>query len=124
MSRSGVALLAMLGAAALACAGAAAKSAVTAIAVAAEPARPAESGARDSAATQGPLAIGATVYDAAGAKVGQITRLTTDKHGRSVAEIRNNEDLYSIPVEVLYSRGGDAFSTETLEELRRGGAAH
>jgi hypothetical protein len=94
-------------------------------AVAAEPsrARPAESGARDSAATVGPLAIGAVVADRNGEEIGQVTRLTTDAGGRSVVEVRNNEDLYSIPVEQLFAHGGRAFSVMTLERLKHSAAA-
>jgi len=56
----------------------------------AEPARPVESGGHDSAATVGPLAIGAEVHDGAGALIGHVTRLTTDQAGRSVAQVRDN----------------------------------
>jgi hypothetical protein len=95
-------------------------------AVAAEPgrARPAESGARDSAATVGPLAIGALVRDRNGEEVGHVTRLTTDRSGESVVEVRHNEDLYSIPVEQLYAHGATAFSVMTLERLKHSAAAH
>jgi hypothetical protein len=95
-------------------------------AVASEPgrARPAESGARDSAATTGPLAIGALVTDRNGEEIGHVTRLTTDANGRSVVEVRHNEDLYSIPVDVLYAHGGTAFSVMTLERLKHSAAAH
>jgi ABC-type transporter Mla subunit MlaD len=124
MTRHGVAIAAALGAAVLAVAGAAAKSAVPATAVAAEPARPAESGAHDSAATLGPLAIGATVTDRTGVEIGHVTRLTTDKQGRSVAEVRHDEDVYSIPVADLFSRHGAALSRISLEQLKRSGMAH
>jgi hypothetical protein len=95
-------------------------------AVAAEPgrARPAESGAHDSAATLGPLAIGALVTDRNGEEVGRVTRLTTDAKGRSVVEVRHNEDLYSIPVDTLYTHGGGAFSVVTLERLKHSAEAH
>jgi hypothetical protein len=95
-------------------------------AVSAQPdrARPAESGAHDSAATLGPLAIGAPVTDPTGAEIGRVTRITTDKNGHSVVEVRNNEDVFSIPAEVLRTHGGDAFSAETLDELKHSAAAH
>ena len=50
--------------------------------------------------------------------------LTTDANGRSVVEVRHNEDLYSIPVDVLYAHGGTAFSVMTLERLKHSAAAH
>jgi ABC-type transporter Mla subunit MlaD len=124
MNRAGVATAATLGAAVLAGAGATATAAVPVVAVAREPARPAESGASDSAATLGPLAIGAEVTDRAGAKIGHVTRLTTDKQGRAVAEVRNNEDVYSIPLEDLFPRGRAAFSSLSLGELKHNGMAH
>ena len=83
-------------------------------------ARPAESGGHSSAATIGPLAIGSKVRDAAGAEIGHVTLLTTDKAGRSVARVRQGEDVYTIPVADLYARDGAAFTTLTLAELRRG----
>jgi hypothetical protein len=103
---------------------AAAETGVTAVAAEPGRARPAESGARDSAATMGPLAIGARVTDRNGQEIGRVTRLTTDSGGRSVVEVRNNEDLYSIPVELLYAHGGAAFSVVTLERLKHSAAAH
>jgi hypothetical protein len=103
---------------------AAANPDVTAVTAAPGRARPTESGARDSAATLGPLAIGALVTDRNGAEIGRVTRLTTGKNGRSVVEVRSNEDLFSIPVDVLYTHGGRAFSSETLDELKHSGAAH
>jgi len=99
---------------------AAAIAAVPATVASAGPARPAESGARDSAATLGPLAIGADVRDATGADIGHVTRLTTDKAGRRVAEVRNGEATYAIPVDNLYARDGAAFSTVTLDALKHG----
>ncbi|HWF77020.1 MAG TPA: hypothetical protein VN694_07550 [Caulobacteraceae bacterium] len=84
------------------------------------PARPPESGAHDSAAMLGPLAIGADVRDSGGADIGHVTRLTTDKQGRQVAEIRDGEAVYAIPIEYLYARGGAAFSTVTLDALKHG----
>jgi hypothetical protein len=98
----------------------AALAAVPAVAAAAGPARPPESGARDSAATLGPLAIGADVRDSTGADLGHVTRLTTDKAGRQVAEIRDGESVYAIPIEYLYARDGAAFSTVTLDALKHG----
>ena len=103
---------------------AAAETAVTAVAATPGRARPAESGARDSAATVGPLAIGALVSDRNGQEIGHVTRLTTDAKGDSVVEVRNNEDLYSIPVEQLFAHGGAAFSVMTLERLKHSAAAH
>jgi hypothetical protein len=103
---------------------AAAETGVTAVAAEPGRARPAESGARDSAATMGPLAIGALVTDRNGEEIGHVTRLTTDSGGRSVVEVRSNEDLYSIPVELLYAHGGSAFSVVTLERLKHSAAAH
>jgi hypothetical protein len=97
---------------------------VTAVDMDAGRARPAESGGRDSAATLGPLAIGARVTDGAGAEIGHVTRLTTGKDGRSVAEVRQDEDVYVIPVGELHARDGAAFTTVTLDQLKRDGAAH
>lgn len=108
---------AALGAAALPAAGLAE---VPATAAQAGPARPPESGAHDSAATRGPLAIGADVRDSSGADIGHVTRLTTDKHGRRVADVRDGETVYAIPVEDLFARDGAAFSTITLDALKHG----
>ena len=125
MTRPGAALSAALVAAPLASAGvAAADTGLTAVAVQPGRARPAESGARDSAATLGPLAIGALLRDRNGAEIGHVTRMTTDKDGRSVAEVRHDEDLFSIPTAMLYSHGGKAFSSQTLDELKHSAAAH
>jgi hypothetical protein len=115
--RRGPIWAAALGAAALP---AVALGAVPATTAQAGPARPPESGAHDSAATLGPLAIGADVRDSAGADIGHVTRLNTDKQGRRVAEVRDGESVYAIPIEDLYSRGGAAFSTVTLEALKHG----
>lgn len=95
-------------------------AAVPATTAQAGPARPPESGARDSAATLGPLAIGADVRDAAGSDIGHVTRLTTDPDGRQVAEVRDGESLYTIPIENLFARDGAAFSTVTLDALKHG----
>ena len=95
-------------------------AAVPAVLAKAEPARPVESGAHDSAATLGPLAIGADVRDSTGADIGHVTRLTADKTGRQVAEVRDGEAVYSIPLDNLYARGGAAFSTVTLDALKHG----
>ena len=95
-------------------------AAVPATTALAGPARPPESGARDSAATLGPLAIGADVRDATGADIGHVTRVTTDKTGRSVAEVRDGESVYTIPIDDLYARRGAAFSTVTLDALKHG----
>ena len=95
-------------------------AAVPAVVAKAGPARPPESGAHDSAATLGPLAIGADVRDSTGADIGHVTRVTTDKQGRQVAEIRDNDAVYSIPIEFLYAKGGAAFSTVTLDALKHG----
>jgi hypothetical protein len=94
--------------------------AVSATTAQAGPARPPESGAHDSAATLGLLAIGADVRDATGADLGHITRLTTDKAGRQVAEMRDGEAVYAIPISHLYARDGAAFSTVTLDALKHG----
>jgi hypothetical protein len=118
-----VAVAAALALAVLASAGIA-RAGVTAVSVDAGRARPAESGGHDSAATRGPLAIGATVTDRTGAEIGHVTRLTTGKDGRSVAEIRHDEDVYVIPVDELYARDGAAFSTLTLDQLKQDAAAH
>ena len=95
-------------------------AAVPATVAKAEPARPPESGARNSAATVGPLAIGAEVRDLTGAEIGHVTRLTTDKAGRSIAQVRDNDDVYSIPVARLSTRGGAAVSEVTLDALKHG----
>ena len=115
---------AVLAAAVLGAAGVAvAHAAVSAVAARPERARPAESGARDSAATVGPLAIGAVVSDPNGAQIGRVTRMTTDKNGRSVVEVRSDEDVFSIPAAMLSTHGGRAVSAETLDQLKHGGAA-
>jgi len=125
MTRPGAALSAALVAAPLASAGvAAADTGLTAVAVQPGRARPAESGARDSAATLGPLAIGALVRDRNGAEIGHVTRMTTDKDGHSVAEVRHDEDLFSIPMDLLHAHRGKAFSSQTLDELKHSAAAH
>jgi hypothetical protein len=41
-----------------------------------------------------------------------------------MVELRQGEDVFSIPARTLYSRGGRAFSHETLEQLKHSGAAH
>ena len=97
-----------------------ASAGVRAVAAKAGPARPPESGSHDSAATVGPLAIGADVRDATGAEIGHVTRLTTDKEGRSIAQVRDNEDVYSIPLEQLSARHGVAVSNISLEALKHG----
>jgi hypothetical protein len=93
---------------------------LSAVKATAGPARPAESGASNSAATTGPLAIGSIVKDRAGATVGHIVRLTTDKRGVSVAQIRLGEDVFSVPVSELFSRGGEVLSTVSLDDLKQG----
>ena len=95
-------------------------AAVPATAARAGPARPVESGGHDSAATLGPLAIGASVRDATGADIGHVTRLTTDKAVRQVSAVRDGEATYSIPVDFLYARQGAAFSTVPLDALKKG----
>ncbi|MFI4934476.1 MAG: hypothetical protein ACHP7N_07645 [Caulobacterales bacterium] len=85
----------------------------------AQPAKSAESGARETAATSGPLAIGATVKDRDGVTLGHITRLTTDKAGVSVAQVRLGEDVLSIPVSDLFMKNGEVLSTLTRDELKR-----
>jgi len=125
MTRPGAAFSAALVATILANAGvAAADAGLTAVAVQPGRARPAESGAHDSAATLGPLAIGALVTDRNGAEIGRVTRMTTDKDGHSVTEVRHDEDLFSIPMNLLYTHGGKAFSWRTLDELKHSAAAH
>ena len=117
--------VAALAAAVLAQAGvAAADVGITAVPALPQRAQPAESGAHDSAATLGPLAIGASVTDSNGAEIGRVTRVTTDKNGRSVVEVRNDEDLFSIPAEALFTRGGKAYSVQTLDALKHSAAAH
>jgi hypothetical protein len=102
---------------------AAAQGDISATSVAQGPAKPAESGAKASAATLGPLAIGAEVRDSNGTEIGHLTLLTTDKDGRSVAKVRSGEDVYTIPVGDLYARQGGAISTLSLDELKHGGGA-
>jgi len=87
------------------------------------PARPTESGAHDTAATVGPLAIGATVTDPTGVEIGHIVLLTTDKDGRSVAKVRDNEDVFDIPADDLFVRRGVTFSRLPRATLKRGGGA-
>jgi hypothetical protein len=110
---------------ALAMAGASAASAQQVRAVVAEPqpARPAESGGRDSAATLGPLAIGSAVRDRDGALVGRLVLLTTDAHGVSVAKVRSDENVYLIPAADLFSRGDETLSTVGLADVQRQYAA-
>ena len=115
-----VLVAAILGYAGIAAAGAA----VSAVAALPGRARPVESGAHDSAATLGPLAIGALVSDPTGAPIGRVTRVTTDSVGRSVVELRSDEDLFSVPAGMISTHGGRAVSAETLDELKRAGAAH
>lgn len=98
-------------------------AAVAAVAAKAGPARPAESGAHDTAATVGPLAIGATVHDPSGAEIGHIVLITTDKYGRSVAKVRDNEDVFNVATDDLFARRGETFSRLTREALRRAGDA-
>jgi ABC-type transporter Mla subunit MlaD len=105
-------------------AGVAAAASVTAVAMEPGRARPRESGGHDSAATVGPLAIGAAVRDRNGIEIGHVTRLTTDRSGHSVAEVRQDEDVFWIPVDQLHASSGAAVSALTADELRRSGAAH
>ena len=49
-----------------------------------------------------------------------MTRLTTDAAGRRIAQVRDGETVYAIPIEHLYARGGAAFSTVTLDALKHG----
>ena len=124
MSPARAALAAALAAGVLIYAGtAAADVGVTAVAAQPGRARPAESGAHDSAATRGPLAIGAAVTDPNGLEVGRVTRVTTDKNGRSLVEVRLDEDVFSIPAADLYTHGGKAFSAQTLDQLKHTAAA-
>jgi len=97
--------------------------AVPAVAVKPDAARPLESGARNSAATIGPLAIGAPVKDPTGAEIGRIVLLTTDKRGRSIVKLRRDEDVFTVPADQPYTRGGAAFSRVALDALKRGGGA-
>jgi hypothetical protein len=113
-----------LAAAVLALAGTAASAEVPAVQVEAGPVRPNESGAHDSPATLGPMAIGAAVRDRAGAEIGHITRLTTDRQGRSIVEVRQNEDLYSIPLADLSAHDGEAVSSLDQAQLKRLGMSH
>jgi len=110
---------AALSAAVLALAGAAASAEVPAVQVEPGRAQPVESGAHDSSATVGPLAIGAAVREGGGAEIGHITRLTTDREGRSIAEVRENEELYSIPLSDLVARDGQAVSSLSRADLKR-----
>jgi hypothetical protein len=96
---------------------------VSAVPANVDPARPAESGAHDTAATVGPLAIGATVKDPSGVEIGHIVLLTTDKHGRSVARVRDNEDVFDIPIDELFVRQGVTYSRLPRAALERGGGA-
>jgi hypothetical protein len=97
--------------------------AVGAVAAQAGPARPTESGAHDSAATVGPLAIGAAVKDPSGLEIGHIVLLTTGGDGRSVAKVRDNEDVFDIPIDELFVRRGVTFSRLPRASLERGGGA-
>ena len=83
------------------------------------PAVPAESDAVDTAATVGPLAIGATIHDEAGALVGRVTLLTTDADGAAVAKVRNDEEVYRIPLADLVVRRGQVVSRIPLARLKR-----
>ena len=96
---------------------------VGAMSAKADPARPAESGGHDTAATVGPLAIGAVVKDPSGVEIGHVVLLTTDKHGRSVAKVRDNEDVFDIPTDDLFVRQGVTYSRLPRAALERGGGA-
>jgi hypothetical protein len=50
--------------------------------------------------------------------------LATDKTGRHVAEVRQNENLYSIPLAAISAEGGKAVSDMTADDLTASGAAH
>ncbi len=97
---------------------------VTAVKTTAGPVRAAESGAVDTAATVGPLAIGARVEDAAGAPLGNLARLTTDQSGASIAQVRQGQDVTYIPVSELTVRRGVLVSHLTAAELKAAGAVH
>jgi hypothetical protein len=94
---------------------------VTGVKSVAGPAHAAESGAVDTAATVGPLAIGAIVRDRQGETLGHITRLTTDKSNVAVVEIRMGVDVYAIPVSALFTSHGRVISTVTADDLKQGG---
>jgi hypothetical protein len=94
---------------------------VTGVKSVAGPAHAAESGAVDTTATVGPLAIGAIVRDASGVTLGHITRLTTDKSNVPIAEIRMGVDVYAIPVAALFTNHGRVISTVSADELKQGG---
>ena len=91
---------------------------VTAIKVSAGPAHAAESGAVDTAATSGPLAIGAMVRDGGGALIGHFTLLTTDKDGRSIVQVREGVNVYAIPIADLSARGGQVISSIRASDLK------
>jgi hypothetical protein len=114
------ALVAGVWLAAMVAAGPASAAAPSAVAADAGRARPAESGARDSAATLGPLAIGVAIHDPTGAEIGHVALITTDKDGRSVAKVRHGEDTFAIPVAQLYASGGRTFCRLTLGDLKHG----
>jgi hypothetical protein len=99
-------------------------SAVTAVKSTAGPVRAAESGAVDTAATVGPLAIGARVEDGAGTPLGNIARLTTDKDGASIAQVRQGQDVSYIPVRDLTVHRGAVISRLTAADLKASGAVH
>ena len=96
---------------------------VGAVSAKADPARPTESGAHDSAATIGPLAIGAAVKDSSGLEIGHIVLLTTGKDGRSVAKVRDDEDVFDIPIDDLFVRRGVTYSRLPRASFERGGGA-
>ena len=98
----------------------AAVAAVTAITAQAGAARPPESGAHDSAATLGPLAIGADVRDSTGADIGHVTRLTTGKDGPPGRRDPRRRERLRDPHRYLFARDGAAFSTVTLDALKHG----
>ena len=84
----------------------------------------AESGGRDSGGHPWPTGDWGAGDGRRRAEIGHVTRLTTGKDGRSVAEVRQDEDVYVIPVGELHARDGAAFTTVTLDQLKRDGAAH
>jgi hypothetical protein len=91
---------------------------VTAVKVAAGPARAAQAGAVDTAATSGPLAIGAVVRDPTGVVVGHVTLITTDETGRSIAQVRKGVNVYSIPLADIAAHGAGGVSVIPASTLK------
>lgn len=85
---------------------------LAATAALAQPAAPsAAEAAHDTSALSGPLAVGATVRDPAGATLGRVARLTTGRDGRTLVMLRKGVDSFAVPEDVLHMKGGELVSS-------------